>query len=183
MYVFQSGISINGPLESAGDQGSAGEVLTSGGAGNPPTWGAGGSGGTGQLDVYLAGGAISTLTAGSPIIFDTVVLDSISGYNASTGVYTIATTGTYSLTTSVVEVNGSAGIFPHQTQILVNSNPVTSQSSAFTPGTYSNSCSIIVYLTAGDLVTVALNENIGSGIGTGVVIANAYSTRFGISAI
>lgn len=182
MYRFQSGIIINGPLEVAGDQGSAGEVLTSGGAGAPPTWGAGG-GATGSLDVNLLASAITTLTAGNPIVFDSVIQDPGSDYNAGTGVFTIAQTGLYLLTLSVLMFNNSAGIFPHQTQIRVNGVSVTSQSAAFTPGTYCDSCSIVIYLTASDTVHACLNETIGSGIGTAVAILNDPSTRMGISAL
>lgn len=181
MYRFHSGIIFNGPLEVNGDQGAAGEVLTSAGAGLPPTWGAGGGGTEDGVAAYLDAAAITTLTAGNPIIFDHEQSDPAGSYDNTTGIFTAANTGWYSINLCVHLFNNSGGPFAHQTQLRVNGNVITSQSTIFlSPVEYCSTCSMVLPLTAGDTVTAVLNETIGSGLGTGVAILNGLDTRLGI---
>jgi len=182
MYRFQSGIIINGPIESNGDQGTTGEVLTSAGAGAAPTWGpATPTFDVDGLDAELNGANITSLTATDPIIFDLVNDDPAGSYDDTTGIFTCAYTGYYSVCATVNLTIAGGSPFAHQTQIRVDNIVYASQSTEFANGTtYCSSCSFIAKLTAGDEIKVCLNETLGSGAGTGVSLLASSATRLGI---
>lgn len=78
--------------------GTAGQVLTSNGAGSPPSYQTPSGGSPTILSVGMNSAQTLTQNTLATVIYDTAILDTSSGYNAGTGVYTVPATGNYEIT-------------------------------------------------------------------------------------
>jgi len=92
--------------------GTSGDVLTSNGAGSPPSYQPPSGGGiTEFFSVYLSaptGNVTGDNTLYGPILFDGIITNTSSSYNAGTGNYTIPSDGEYSFQQTIVFVGGDA---------------------------------------------------------------------------
>jgi len=179
------GVDASGQLNDLGF-GTAGNVLTSNGAGNSPTWQPGGGGLTAvNWSVQLS--ANQTNVTGNntqyQIPYDSVLFDSASGYNAGTFLYTIPDTGVYmiivnnflfggsvasTLFFSWLSVNGAA--FPGIRIVDTNSASLGLAAN----GEFILSSSYVGAFTAGDTIGIfvdvigGVSNDVGAGGGSGV---------------
>src|SRR3974390_399157 len=82
----------DGTIISTVDPGTAGDVLTSNGAGSPPSYQAPGSGSTTAFRAHLNANTATNITGDGTLVtvpFDTVDYDIGSGYNTGTNTYTV----------------------------------------------------------------------------------------------
>lgn len=93
----------SGGWEVGGTQGTAGFVLTSNGAGTPPTWQAGGGGPT----PYDIGGMVSDMPAASAIVLNHVAVRTISFADDFAGSFAVAQIAATASTVFVVNRNGA----------------------------------------------------------------------------
>lgn len=104
--VICGGTTSTAALQNVSGVGSSGQVLTSNGASALPTWQASSSGSAVAL---VVNGTPANVTTGNPIIFPTVINDTDSGYNATTGKYTVPSTGYY-LVCATWEAGSGTGV-------------------------------------------------------------------------
>lgn len=127
--------------------GTPGNVLTD----NGTTWisqAPAASGGGPSFFAHLS--TNTSVTGGTSVIFDAVDFDTASAYNASTGVYTIPTTGYYTVGCTV---NQSGTNF----QVSVAKNGVSSPAYALLGsnlGGHTMSGSVFQYFTSGDTLSI-----------------------------
>lgn len=95
--------------------------------------------------VYYASGSSFSATNGNPIKFDTTVEDTNSAYSASTGRYTVPSTGRYIITAGIT-ASGTPFIYLAKNGTLVGTN-------LFDVGTSGNG-SVVLSLTSGDTIAV-----------------------------
>lgn len=148
--------------------GTAGQVLTSNGAGVAPTYQAAGGGGGGPaFFAYLANTASNVTGDFSTFTFipDTIIFDRTSNYNTGTGLFTAPTTGIYSFQ-GLISFNdpGSLILFFSTTLFVTGTSAysyIVSNISAV-PGTgydtIATQWSLTVAMTAGDTAHI---ESIG----------------------
>lgn len=108
-------------------------------------------------------------SANSAIIFDTVLFDTMSAYNNSTGIWTCPADGYYEFNGYIVSTSGAPGLFLYKNSSLYNSLGVGS-------GNNSGSFSSTVQATSGDQFYIA---NTGSGfswMGTALASGASYFT-------
>ena len=137
--------------------GSATQVLTV--TGGIPSWQpAGGGGSTTLLSVGMTTPLSVAQNAVVNIVYDTVIADTASGYNAGTGVYTIPTTGNYRLSVASNWVS-TAGfidcdVFFKDVAAFVFHG--TSTATVTDPARTVMNASIVLPFNAGDTVNVAV---------------------------
>ncbi len=168
-------VDTNGQLSSLGF-GSSTQVLTSNGAGVSPTWQAASGGSSTSFSVAM--NSAQTITQGAlvKVIYDTVLIDTASGYSG--GTYTIPTTGNWFI--SVVG-NFSTSVSFIACDIFINKN-VGTYLLHLQPSTPSDGVTInngsgsgVFAFTAGDTVEIDV-----FGITTGSVnlAAQAFSNGY-----
>lgn len=160
--------------------GTSGDVLTSNGPGSPPSYQSSATGPAVNFSTYLASNTSANQTGDgtiAPVICDTVVTDTNSAYNTTTGIYTVPVTGFWQFnfnvfmfrlggTNSVVIIDVSINGSPLRTYELNFENIQTSGEAIL-------NSSINWAATAGDTIQVAA-QVAGSGspnIGFGGTIA------------
>lgn len=163
--------------------GIIGDVLTSNGPGVAPTMQSSATGPAANFSVYLSGNVANQTGDGTiaPVICDTVVTDTNSAYNTSTGIYTVPVTGFWQFNFSIFmfRVTGTNGVCI--IDITINGSPLRTYEVNFenlqTSGELILNSSINWAANSGDTVQVACQIT-GSGspnIGYGGTIAG---TRF-----
>lgn len=189
--VVCGGTSTTQPLQSIASVGTSGQVLTSNGASALPTFQS-----TPKMIVNMqtTTGALTGDGTGATVIFDTVVVDTASAYNASTGQYTIPSTGYYQISCQVqlkgMTAGTDDGIFAFVVgafsrvpgQVLFNPYACMAQGAQLT---YSPTLTGLFDLTSGDVLTVFLQVLNGTKVitvtGSGGTNMLSYWSIFKVS--
>ncbi len=152
-------VASTGQLSSLGF-GTAGEVLTSGGAGVSPTWQAGGGGGFGSptyFSAYLSTPQSIPATTVTQVVFDTTVSNVGAAYSTATGFFTAPVTGFYGFSATIF-INPAVGITTIDLGFLGSAYGTTSfqvDSSAYAVShQYQATFSWNIPMTAGDTLGV-----------------------------
>jgi hypothetical protein len=161
--------------------GTAGQVLTSNGAGVAPTFQAGGGGSNPAANcsfVAHASAGSQTVTAGNitTVTFGTVVTNNGSVFAGNT--FTVPTSGklyylSFGITAQTASTVDSAYINVNGTQIIYTHNVST-----IATGYFTFSGSIVVPLTSGDTVTISYQNGSGTTSATLLGDAAIYYTYF-----
>lgn len=169
--------------------GTAAQVLTSNGAGVSPTWQAagGGAGITQYFSAYLSAPTASVTgdnTIYGPILFDGILSNAGSNYNAATGLFTAPSNGLYSFTHTVAFNGGDALTLGFIT--IWNGSAFGCRSFQIQkPGANETdifSACIIIPMTAGDTLGIQAlaagtnkNVQIYGAVPTGVTVTSLFS--------
>lgn len=169
-------VSSTGQLNDLGF-GTATQVLTSNGAGVSPTWQAASGGSSSILSVGMNVTQTLTQNALVDIIYDTSIIDTASGYNSGTGVYTVPATGNYEITVTG-NLDSTAGFM--NGDIFINKNSGTflfhgsSTATVSDPTVTVMNASIVVPLVLGDTIKISVfsqttgaTNYVASGFGNG----------------
>lgn len=160
-------------------QGAALTFLQNDGAGNL-AWAAGSAAAPTWASVYL-NTTITTYTNATPVVYDTVLVDTNSSYNTGTGEYTVPSSGQYLVTichkmaisTSATNDNITVQSSIWKNGANVNNIGQVNIDALATSGTYIESVtgSAVMSCTAGDIITgrAAFSTNVGP-IGTHSII-------------
>lgn len=164
--------------------GTAGDVLTSNGAGSPPTYQSSATGPAVNFSVYLAGNTTFDKTGSGTIAvvpFDTVITDTDLAYDTSTNTYTVPVTGFYQFNFGVFMVRLAGTNNVVIVDVLINGSPLRTYELNFentqTFGELILNSSINWAANMGDTIQVACQVagNGSDNIGFGGTIAG---TRF-----
>lgn len=180
--VLVSGL---GQLSDAG-LGTAGQVLTSNGAGGSPTWQA-----ANALNSVLSVGmntdqsiAENTLV---DIVYDTSIIDTASGYAIGTGIYTVPATGNYVITFTG-NFTSTAGFT--NCDVFVNKNAGTylyhgtSTATVSDPNRTVHNASVVFPLVASDTIKISVfAQTVGATNYTANGVANGYYNTFTVTAL
>ncbi len=150
-------IASTGQLSSLGF-GTATQVLTSNGPGVSPTWQAAGGGSSTVLSVGMTVAQSIAQNALVDIIYDTAVVSPATGYNFTTGVYTIPADGNYEITVTGNFVS-TAGFINGDIFIVDTGNFIFHGSSTLTvsdPTRTVMNASIVAPFNAGDTVKISI---------------------------
>lgn len=165
--VLCGGTSGTGAIQSVASVGSAGQVLTSNGAGALPTF-QGYCGFSVNTSAYIndvtGDGTVYTIP------FNTVIIDSNSGYNTGTGIYTIPKTGIYHFS-SLVLINDLTASHTNMDLNLVFSTGKYFVGGVCSPANVRNSTTAlcatvfgIISLSANDTVKVTITVYNGTKV-------------------
>lgn len=155
-----------GQLSDAGF-GTAGQVFTSNGAGNSPTWQAAGGGGgiTEYFNSYLGSPTVNITGDGTivPLVCDVIITNTSSSYNPATGVYTAPSGGQYMFFHTVC----FAGADATNDGFLTLWNGSTYSTRAYQTGQYNPASGTIIFsaalgpipLAGGDTMAVSCLAN------------------------
>jgi hypothetical protein len=186
-------IGNTGTVPSLGNLTSTGATITiTNGAGTINLEAAGGGGAGASFSAYLSTdtGAVTGDGTTYNLVCDTVVSDTATKYNNTTGIYTIPTTGTYLFTTTVVIQGASGGqnvasvafVTQETTYNAVIGNPVPVTSGGSQWGV---TASQLLVLAANDTVVVqivvgngTLDVTIGGGVGSPAFIVQTSFSGF-----
>ena len=120
---------VKGNLQVNGSAGTAGQVLTSAGAGLPPTWAAGG-GGSSPTYIFRKPTTVQSIPHNTPttVFFDTVIMDTTAGITYNAGVFTNTTSSTITVivTCNIGYSNNATG----RRTVLLNSSTLGNMSSS-----------------------------------------------------
>lgn len=109
--------------------------------------------------ILLAGGSPqSTYSANTPIVYPTIFVDSASGYDVTTGQYTVPSTGIYSVTAA----SGSNITNNAESHVYVNNSLINGLVAVSLGGGDLPSGTILLAVNAGDLIDVRVNQNWGA---------------------
>jgi hypothetical protein len=186
-HLFDTSFTADGVLYSdasgvitSTSAGTAGQVLTSNGAGVAPTYQAAGGGSTTYFQAYrtsnqtVAGGDTSTT-----IIFDTAI-DNVGGaYNTGTGVFTAPATGYYSFSTCVFYNNLNTPAGNSQVILAYTGSAQSLRLIEQGIGGYSGGAAIILTcswsmpMTSGDTIKI---QPFADGVGNYTIAGGALSS-------
>jgi len=159
--------------------GSAGHVLTSAGAGAPPTFAAGGVN-TPSFFAYLGSNQNISTATHTTVALNTEAFDTANGFDTSTHKYTIPSGqgGKYLITAGVRRENFNP---PRFTPYILKNNSVglwNAENSGTDSGAYYESAqgSSIVSLSAGDVIHLVIYHTNGS---TKAIMSGIGNTYFG----
>lgn len=163
-------VSSTGQLSDLGF-GTATQVLTSNGAGVSPTWQAAGGGGTTVIfSAYLSSTQSNVTGDGTnyTIPFNTALVNTGSGFNTGTGVFTAPSTGNYTFSSSVY-INGlltghTEGIFIFQGNAQESRFFSANFGAMATTGTIAATGTLTIPMTAGDTMEVRCFVNMGTKV-------------------
>lgn len=152
--VLCGGTATTNPIQSIASVGTAGQVLTSNGAGALPTFQAASNSGVAAFSAYKSAASTGVTGAGAlyTVICDSEFYDNGSNYNTGTGTFTAPTTGGYQFTVTSNLNNVSAGRITYQYIVTTSTNSFVNQvgSSAFS-GLAVLTSTISLQMTAGDI--------------------------------
>lgn len=113
---------------------------------------------TGSPVIAVFGGAAPSVSIGNILVFPTTLIDTNSGYNASTGRYTVPVTGYYQVTLSVNNATANQAIYLWQNGSRIQRLICWPDVNGITDGG-----SMIISCTAGDLLDYRPDGTSGTG--------------------
>ncbi len=144
--------------------GSAGQVLTSAGAGAPPTFAGAGTNTPGFL-AYLSSGQTVPNQTTTTLVFQTEVYDSASAYNTSNGIFTVPSGqgGRYFFTYGIRSSNWNTTELTGQLKDGSSNDYLVMEDGDAQGDNNTLTASGIVSLSAGDTIFVQWYQNGGGG--------------------
>jgi hypothetical protein len=117
---------------------------------------------------------IPTGTTHTQLLFDTVLFDSASEYNATTGTFTPKSSGTYLVACTVQYTpsvaTGKVAVFINDGATVIGNNQESAGTAAVTPASV-----VIAALKAGDAVTCSTDQTTGTDQTTVISTVNQFS--------
>lgn len=107
--------------------------------------------------------AFSIPTAYAAVLWDTVTVDNMSGYNAATGVYTVPSAGAYMVSAVVKLGSGQATSTTVNLEIYNNGTPTWGNGQNFNPGPFQGAyASDLLQMAAGQSIQVMATASVAS---------------------